>query len=83
MLIMLRTSVAFLTMTIFPLVIANWFGAAAVAIAVCGTTVGVVGVVTVGCVTAAFVVAWAALDNCTKFPLMLSTGNSHKNVRIG
>lgn len=71
---MLRTSVAFLTMTIFPLVIASWFGAAAVAIAVCGTTVAV-GDVTVGCVTAAFVVACAAPDSCTRLPLILSTEN--------
>lgn len=72
MLIRLRTSAAFLTMTIFPLVIASWLGAAAVAIAVWGTTVGA-GDVTAGCATVAFAVACGAPDSCTRLPFMLST----------
>lgn len=78
-LIRLRTSEGFLTMTMFPFAIANWFGVP-VARAACGTTVGV-GDVTAGWATAPLVVGCAALASCTRLPLMLSTEIKNMIIR--
>lgn len=70
--IVLRTSDGFLTITMFPLAIAIWFGDPD-AMAACGTTVGDVGDVTVGEVTVAAAAACGALAICTRFPFMFNT----------